>query len=290
MGAAPGAVATPWIPGEIHAEILAACAIAALAYLLAIRAHGAPVSRSVRLRFFAGLVVVVLALNGPLHDLSDRYLFSAHMVQHLLLTLVVPPLLLTGTPTWMVDALLAPIVRRRGGTWLVRRMTHPVAAIAVYAVALIIWHLPAPYEAALEHHAWHIVEHLVLLAAAIIGWWPVLSPSALVPPLPYAAQILYLFVFGMPMTVVAAMITAAYGVLYPFYAAAPRVAMLTAIEDQRLGGILMWVPAGIIPLLAFTAVFFRWAAEEAEPLEDTAAGARVSPPSLRDCGPSSAAR
>jgi cytochrome c oxidase assembly factor CtaG len=87
----------------------------------------------------------------------------------------------------------------------------------------------------------------------------------LAPPLPYGAQILYLFVFGMPMTVVAAMITAAEEVLYPFYALAPRVTALTALEDQRLGGIVMWVPAGLIPLVAFTIVFFRWVAAEAEP-------------------------
>ena len=99
---------------------------------------------------------------------------------------------------------------------------------------------------------------------ATLGWWPILSPSTLVPPLPYAAQLLYLFVFGMPMTVVAAMVTAAERVLYPFYEAAPRITDLSALADQRLGGVIMWVPSGLIPLAVFTAVFFRWAAAEAE--------------------------
>ena len=82
--------------------------------------------------------------------------------------------------------------------------------------------------------------------------------------LPYAAQILHLFAFGFPMTAVAAMITGAETLLYPFYAAAPRLYGLTPVADQRLGGLLMWVPAGTVPLIAFTIVFFRWAATEAE--------------------------
>jgi putative membrane protein len=98
----------------------------------------------------------------------------------------------------------------------------------------------------------------------VLGWWPVLSPSARLPPLHPGAQILYLFVFGMPMTVVAAMITGAEHLLYPYAAAAPRVFDLTPLADQRLGGILMWVPAGLIPLVAFTVVYFRWAAAERE--------------------------
>jgi len=91
-----------------------------------------------------------------------------------------------------------------------------------------------------------------------------LERDRLAPALPYAGQLLYLFVFGMPMTVVAAMITGAEHVLYPFYETAPRIVDLTPLADQRLGGVIMWVPSGLIPLVAFTVVFFRWAAAEAE--------------------------
>jgi putative membrane protein len=210
------------------------------------------------------LVVTLVALNGPLHDLSDWYLFSAHMVQHLLLTLVVPPLILTGMPAFMVDGLLRPVLAFRVGAAVVRTLTRPLPALALYTVALVGWHLPGPYNTALEVHGWHIVERLVLVAAAVAGWWPIASPSRLAPALPYAAQLLYLFVFGMPMTVVAAMITGAEHVLYPFYEAAPRLFDLTPLADQRLGGVIMWVPSGLIPLAAFTVVFFRWAAAEAD--------------------------
>jgi cytochrome c oxidase assembly factor CtaG len=92
------------------------------------------------------------------------------------------------------------------------------------------------------------------VGGALVAWWPILSPSRRLPALPYAAQLLYLFAFGMPMTIVAAMIAGAEQMLYP---PAP-------LADQRLGGVLMWVPAGLVPVTAFTAVFFRWASAESE--------------------------
>src|SRR5205823_3272689 len=100
-----------------------------------------------------------------------------------------------------------------------RRAGEPVrffAGLGVLLLALNGWHLPLPYDQALERHGWHVVEHLVLLATSVLGWWPVVSASTLAPRLPYGAQILYLFAFGIPMTVVAAMITGAERVLYPF--------------------------------------------------------------------------
>jgi putative membrane protein len=262
VAAAPAAFS--WSAGSIHPEVVLACGLLAAAWAWAWHLRGRRPRPAPAARFLGGLLALLLALNGPLHDLSDWYLFSAHMVQHLVLTLVVPPLILTGLPGWMVDGLLQPLMTRRPGAAIVRRATHPLAAFSAYAVALIAWHLPGPYNAALEAHGWHVVEHLVLLAAATLGWWPIVSPSRLAPPLPYAAQLLYLFVFGMPMTVVAAMITAAERVLYPFYASAPRLFDLTPLADQRLGGVIMWVPSGLIPLAAFTLVYFRWVAAEAE--------------------------
>jgi putative membrane protein len=253
-----------WTGGSIHPEVVLGCGLLAAAWAWGWHARGSRPRPGQAARFVGGLLAILLALNGPLHDLSDWYLFSAHMVQHLVLTLVVPPLLLTGLPGWMIDALLGPVLARPAGAAVVRAATRPLPAFAVYAVAIVAWHLPGPYNTALEHHGWHVVEHLILLVAATLGWWPILSPSRLAPALPYAGQLLYLFVFGIPMTVVAAMITAAERVLYPFYEAAPRLFDLTPLADQRLGGVLMWVPSGFIPLAAFTIVFFRWVAAEVD--------------------------
>jgi putative membrane protein len=204
--------------------------------------------------FAAALAGVVVSLNGPLHELAEGGRFSAHMIQHLILTLVVPPLLLAGTPSFMADALLAPLFEWPPTRALLAAVTRPLTALAVWSVALFAWHLPEPYAAALGSHAVHFGQHATLVAGALVAWWPILSPSRRLPALPYAAQLLYLFAFGMPMTIVAAMIAGAEQMLYP---PAP-------LADQRLGGVLMWVPAGLVPVTAFTAVFFRWASAESE--------------------------
>jgi len=253
-----------WLGGEVHVEVVIGVVLLAGGYTWATVASRRPTSLGPPAAFFSGCAALLLALNGPLHDLSDYYLFSAHMVQHLVLMLLVAPLWLAGTPGWMLDALLERAASVPGLAAAVRWLTRPLPAFATFGVATVVWHLPGPYNAALETHAWHVFEHVVLLGAALVGWWPILSDSARLPALPYAGQLLYLFVFGMPMTVVAAMVTAAEEVLYPFYAAAPRVFDVTPLADQRLGGLIMWVPAGIIPVVAFTVVFFRWAAAERE--------------------------
>lgn len=256
------APAFTWLGGEIHLDVLIGVLVLAALYTRAIIVSRRPTPLAQPLAFFGGCVALLLALNGPLHDLSDYYLLSAHMVQHLVLTLVTPPLWLAGTPGYVLDALLAPVLHRRFPGAVARTLTHPLMALGIYAVALVGWHLPGPYNAALERHAWHVAEHLMLLASAVLAWWPIVSSSRRLPALPYAAQLLYLFVFGIPMTVVAAFVTGAERPLYPWYAAAPRLFGLTPLADQQLGGIIMWVPAGIIPLVAFTVVFFRWAAAE----------------------------
>jgi putative membrane protein len=250
-----------WLGGEIHAEVVIGVLLLAALYTYGIVKGRRPIPLRQPLAFFGGCATLLLALNGPLHDLSDYYLLSAHMVQHLLLTLATAPLWLAGTPGDLLDAILDPVLRSRPGA-IVRTATRPLVAFAAYAVVFIGWHLPNPFNAALEAHGWHVVEHVTLLTTALLGWWPVLSTSRRLPALPYAAQLLYLFVLGMPMTVVAAFVTAADRPLYPWYAAAPRLFGLDPLTDQQLGGVIMWVPAGIVPLVAFTVVFFRWAATE----------------------------
>src|SRR5918996_1749046 len=168
-----------WTAGSIHPEVVLGTALLAVVWAWAWRASRRRPWPDQAARFIGALAALLLALNGPLHDLSDGYLFSAHMVQHLVLTLVVPPLLLTGLPGWMVDALLQPALARRVPGLLVRAVTRPLPAFAVYAAALVGWHLPGPTNTALEVHGWHVVEHLMLLVAAILGWWPILSPSRL---------------------------------------------------------------------------------------------------------------
>ena len=214
-----------------------------------------------RVASFAGaLLVLGLALNGPLHNLSDDYLFSAHMVQHLVLTLVFPPLLLYGTPAWVVRPLLRPRWVHGFGRWA----TRPLAAGALFSVPITLWHFPQFYEAALEHHPLHIAQHLVFLATGVVMWWPVLSPTPELPRASYLTQLLYLFTLGLPMSVAGALITLSDDVLYPFYAAAPRAweGGFAPLADQQLGGLVMWVGGTIYLWVAASVVWFRWAARE----------------------------
>src|SRR5467141_3663640 len=207
---------------------------------------------------FAGSLLVLFgALNGPLHNLSDQYLFSAHMAQHLLLTLVFPPLLLYGTPAWVVR----PLLRPRWVMALAWVVTRPLAAAVIFSAPIMIWHVPALYGAALRHHNLHIVQHLVFLATAVIMWWPVLSPVPELPRAQHLAQMLYLFLLGIPMSVTGALITLSGSVLYPFYAAAPvpRVGGLSPLDDQQIGGLLMWVLGGLLLWIVMTVIWFRYA-------------------------------
>src|SRR5688572_19966274 len=158
-----------------------------------------------RVMFFTGLAGIFLALNGPLHDLSDYYLFSAHMVQHLLLSLVVAPLLIAGTPGWM----LRPLLGVRGLGPAMRWLTRGTVCFVIFNVVLAAWHVPALYNLALEHHPVHILQHLMLLSASVLMWWPILSPLPELPRLAYPGQMLYCFLMVIPMSIVAIYITMA---------------------------------------------------------------------------------
>jgi putative membrane protein len=259
---------TPWSRWDLHPSVVIGLVLlgglyAFLGGLKAPRRHVAS--------FAAALLVLFVALNGPLHNLSDVYLFSAHMAQHLLLTLVFPPLLLYGLPAWVVRPILAP----PWVTALARVATRPVVAAATFTAPIVLWHVPLFYEAALRHHGLHIAQHLVFLATAVLMWWPILSPVPELPRIPYPGQMLYLFLLGLPMSLTGALITLSDSVLYPFYAEAPRVwKHMDALSDQQIGGLLMWVVGGLALWGAMTVVWFRWSvreqrgdAEQAVPLD-----------------------
>jgi putative membrane protein len=220
-----------------------------------------------RISFVAGLVVIFLSLNGPLHDLSDYYLFSAHMVQHLLLTLVAPPLLLAGTPGWM----LRPALKHRMIAGPARWLTRVTTAYLLFNVVLAAWHLPALYNTAMAYHPVHIAQHLMFMVAAVLMWWPLLSPLPELPRVAYPAQMLYSFLLMIPMSIVAIYITMADSSLYPAYAAAPRMWGLSPMEDQLIGGLIMWVPGSLFFIGVMSVVFFKW---EQRGTDDTA-GAQV---------------
>lgn len=244
-------------------------AVLAVLYAWRARERGSekPLGVSRRISFGAALLVIFGSLNGPIHDLSDTYLFSAHMVQHLLLTLLMPPLMIYGVPGWM----LRPLLRNRAINAIARRFTRPIACFVIFNLVIASWHLPVLYNAAMANHSIHIMEHLMFMAAAVLMWWPISSQLPELPRLPYPGQMLYCFLMILPMSIVAVYISMADQVLYPAYAAAPRITSLSPLDDQLLGGLIMWVPGGVIFIIIMTVVFFKWASRGG----DDAASAQV---------------
>ncbi len=225
-------------------------------------------STAQRATFYAGLVLIFFSLNGWLHDLSDYYLFSAHMVQHLLLTLVAPPLLIMGIPGWM----LRPALRWPGVGALARRLTTAPMCFAIFTVVLAVWHLPPVYGLAMVYHDIHIVQHLFFMVAATLMWWPVLSPLPELPRISYPAQMLYLFLLSIPMSLIAICIGYSDHILYPAYSSAPRIWGITPLQDQLIGALIMWVPGGLFFFVIISVVFFRWQRIDGE---DSTASAQV---------------
>jgi putative membrane protein len=258
----------PTLPYEwtwsLHPSVLIGTGLLGALYFYGIgplrhrRGWGPPASHGQILSFCTALAVLLVSLNGPVHDLSDYYLFSVHMVQHLVLTLVFPPLLIAGLPGWLVR----PLVVRRGVLPIARTLSRPWIAALLFSASIAIWHLATFYDLMMRNHQVHIATHLIFMVTATLMWWPVMSPLPELPRLSPGLGMLYLFLVAIPMQVIGALITFADQVLYPWYAAAPRTWGLSPIDDQQLGGLLMWIPGNLWMFGAIGVLFFRWAREE----------------------------
>jgi putative membrane protein len=205
------------------------------------------------LSFFLGMLIMFLALVSPLDELGDSYLFSAHMLQHLCLTMIGPPLLLLGTPDWLVK----PVLRNKVVFKIAKTLTYPAVAFILYNADFWLWHAPPLYNATLENQNIHILEHLTFIIFGILYWWPIFSPSKDLPRLPIGGQILYLFLSGMPSVLLGAGLTFAPP-LYAPYIAAPRLWGISAATDQQLGGLIMWIPVSIAYIVIMSVLFIRW--------------------------------
>ncbi len=214
-----------------------------------------PVWRS--LAFAGGLAAVWLAIASPL-DAFSGLLLSAHMVQHLLLMSVAPPLILLGAPLLPLlrglprkfardgvgPFLTWPALRRAGNT-----LTHPLNCGMVMAVTLCAWHVPAAFDLALRSPGWHKVEHACFFAASLLFWWPVVRPFPSRPQWPLWSVPLYLLGADLLNTALSAILTFSDRVLYRPYLEAPRLFGTTALGDQSCAGVLMWVPGSMVYLI-----------------------------------------
>ncbi|MPZ88467.1 MAG: hypothetical protein GEU81_10405 [Nitriliruptorales bacterium] len=236
------------------------------AYLYALSAWGPklapgrrPATRGQITCFTLGIGAIWIAGDFPVHDLAEGYLYSVHMLQHMAFQFIAPPLLILGTPGWLLRRLLSPA--RVAATW--RVMTRPLVALVVVNAFVAVQHTPAFVNATVTNGFLHLLAHVAVVGFSVIMWWPVLSPLPEFPHLPYPGRMAYLFAHSIVPTVPASFLTFTSSPLYETYASFPRlVEVLDPVADQQLAGLLMKILGGLILWGVIAVLFFRWSQEE----------------------------
>ena len=250
--------ASPWA-WHAHPDVWAVLGALLVGYVVA-RRHWAPAADEVQVQrrkavwFGFGFVLLVVAADWPLHDISERYLLSAHMVQHLLMTFVVPPLLLLGLPAAVLRGLLRP----RLVHWSFTRLARPLPAAVIFNVVVAVSHWPPLVDLALRREPVHFGVHAVLFTTATLMWFPVLNRLPEYPMITDPARMVYLFLQSIIPTVPASFLTFGDSPLYHFYADAPRVFDISVVADQQLAGGVMKVVGGGLLWGIIAVMFFRW--------------------------------
>ncbi|MFN2582676.1 MAG: cytochrome c oxidase assembly protein [Candidatus Dormibacteria bacterium] len=229
--------------------------------------------------FAAGVLTAFIALLSPIDRAGDEYLFSMHMLQHLLLMMVAPPLLILGIAGMRPLPPDRFVVMRRVW-WL---LTRPWIALIVFNVVMLVWHIPALYDTTLTDLPVHIIEHVSFIAVGLVFWWPIIDPirggdMRLVSPL---ERIAVLVVSGIPPTVLGLIFALSPTAYYGFYVIAPRLWGIAAVSDQQYGGVLMLGLGNIIYFVAITIIFVRLLGDAASDEQEAAAqlsrGRRAAP-------------
>jgi putative membrane protein len=262
------AVLTAWsFEAHVWLPLVLAFAVYRLAVRRVDRAHPdtrVPVRRSVA--WSAGLVVLAVALQSPI-EAYDTTLFSVHMVQHLLVTMVAAPLLALGAPITLLLRVARPMSRKR---WIlpilhsraVRVLAFPVVAWVLFAAVMWTSHFSPLFDAALESEVVHLLEHALFLGSAMLFWWPVVGADPAPWRLPHPARVAYLFL-GMPQSSFLGLaIFSSATLLYPHYATLDRTWGPTPLEDQQLAGGIMWAGGDLLFLIAMGFAVAAWLRHE----------------------------
>jgi putative membrane protein len=258
-------------------------ALAAALYIVGSRRMGAvrrgPDDNRRVAAFFTGLLVIVLALDSPLDDLADK-LFWAHMLQHILLLTVAPPLILLGRPWPRMWRALPLDLRTRLGRGLVRsriasplrRLARPWPAWLLFNGALIAWHIPALYDATLRSGWIHQLEHAIFFFTGLLFWARIVDPGPLRPRLSWTGRIAYIVGAMVVGWALAVALVFAPDPIYSAYASlAHRPGGISAMTDQQLAAGMMWVPGSLAYTIAALVVFYQWLEPESAPAKRTPA-------------------
>jgi putative membrane protein len=247
---------------HVHLDVVAVLGGLAAVYLWAAAAHERATGEALEPRrrrlFLGGVVALLVGASWPIHDLAEDFLYSIHMVQHMLFTFLGAPLLLAGTPVWMWRAVLRPPSVRRA--WSV--VTRPIVALVVTNAVLLFTHWPDVVAASVGSEVVHFGLHALVVGSALVLWWPILSPLPELPPLAPPGQMLYLFFQSLAPTIPASFLTFGTEPLYPVYAAFPRIWGIDVLSDQLIAGLVMKLVGGAILWAVIAVVFFRWGDQE----------------------------
>ena len=252
-----------WHP---HPDVWLLLAVLGGGYFFALRRLGSrhvapgerPASRAQVSAYCLGLLTLWVAADWPVHDLGERYLYSVHMSQHMLISLVAPPLLLLGVPAWMARELLAPPALFK----VVQRLARPMTALVIFNAIVVLTHWPSLVDLTLRSEIAHFLAHGAVFLSALLMWCPVVAPLPELRLLSPPTQMLYLFLQSIVPTVPASFLVFAQQPIYRFYEHVPRLWGLSAVEDQRIGGLLMKIGGGFLLWAVITVLFFRWHTEE----------------------------
>ena len=209
-----------------------------------LRHHTIPVWRAVS--FFAGLFAIWVAVVSPVASL-DSHMLTAHMIQHLLLMTIAPPLIWLGEPLIAAWPLRWPFPKQLG-----KLLGHPAFCWLAAAAALVAWHVPAIFRLGMQSSTWHFVEHATFLTTGLLFWWPVIQPWPSVARWPRWSMLLYLFLATLPCDVLSGLLVFSDRVAYPMYLCTPHQAGLSPLEDQQCAAALMWTCVTVVFLLAGT--------------------------------------
>jgi putative membrane protein len=230
--------------------------------------------------FLLGLFLIWLAAGSPL-AVFDEKLLTVHMVQHLLLMTLAPPLILLGAPVMpilhglpqgLVQTVLGPLFRYSPVQRLGQRLSHPAFCWLAAAAALVGWHVPAAFTLALQSETWHIVEHLCFLVTGFLFWWPVIQPWPSVPHWPRWSMLLYLFLATLPCDILSAYLSFCDRVVYPVYLNTPRPFGISPLGDQECAGALMWTCITIVYLLPAVILATQLLAARTSPTDEATPG------------------
>lgn len=221
-------------------------------------AAGQPATRGQKLWFFSGIAVMWIASDAPIHDVSEDYLFWVHMIQHMLITMIAPAMILLGLPKW----LLRWVFHKPAAFSALRFVTRPLIAFIVFNALIAVTHWPAIVNASVGNELFHFTVHTVLVLSALAMWWPVVEPLPELRRLSDPGKMLYLFGQSILPTVPASFLTFAENPIYSSYASFPRLWGFSPETDQMVAGLIMKLGGGLLLWVIIAVIFFKWHARE----------------------------